>query len=234
LEVWREIKIKSMRELFKKWPKFYYFVALIFGPAHFSRLNPPGFIKKYWRDGLKLNLGSGPRKISREFINVDVTAFSGVDIVADISALPMTDETVSMIVCDNVFEHVTEPEKVASEIKRVLESRGVAYISTPFFYPFHSSPSDFRRWTKEGLILLFKDFEMVDIGVRAGPFSVLNVYLCYLFALIFSFGSKRLFWILVDLSIFIFFPIKFLDIIFNYWPNAEYMASTFYCVVRKK
>ncbi len=223
-----------MRELFKKWPRFYCFVTDFFGPVYFSGLSPKAFAKKYAVDGKKLNLGSGPRIISSEFINVDLSSYPGVDIVADISNVPVGDNTVSMVVCDNVLEHVKNPEAVARELYRMLKPGAVAYISTPFFYPFHSSPSDYRRWTHEGLRLLFKDFETVDLGCRAGPFSVLNVYLCYLFALIFSFGSDKLFWVLVDVSIFIFFPIKFLDIIFNYWPNSIYLASTFYCVIKKK
>jgi SAM-dependent methyltransferase len=222
-----------MRDFFKRWPRLYYFIANVFGPIYFGGLNPRGFLKRYRQDGDKLNLGSGPRIISDKFINVDIEPFSGVKIVSDISSIPVLDNSVSMIVCDTVFEHLEYPEKVVLEIKRILKRGGVAYISTPFLYPFHSSPSDYTRWTDEGLKKMFEDFEMVEIGVRSGPFSTLNVYLCYLFALIFSFGWKKLFWILVDVSIFIFFPIKFLDIIFNHWPNSINMASVLYCVIKK-
>lgn len=224
----------DIRDFFKKWPSFYYFVMVVFGPVLFLGLNPKKFLRKFEKEGDVLNVGSGPRRIDKNVINVDMYKYEGVDVVADISNLPFESNSVGKIICDNVLEHVKNPEKVAEEIYRVLDHGGYVYISTPFIYPYHSSPSDFTRWTKEGLENLFDDFEIVESGVRSGPMSALNVWLCYIFATLFSFGNEKLYWFLVNLSIFIFFPIKFLDIIFNYWPKAINMSATIYCVFKKK
>ena len=78
----------GIRNFFKKWPKFYYFMVYVFGPTYFGGLNSPEFIKKYNRNGKKINLGSGPRRISKDVINVDFEKFEGVDVVADITKLP--------------------------------------------------------------------------------------------------------------------------------------------------
>lgn len=223
------------RDFFKRWPAFYYFVEVVFGHTLLLGLNTKGFLGKYKISGEVINVGSGPRKLGPTIKNVDKYKYEGVDIIADIQEkTPFGDATISGIVCDNVLEHLSNPESAIREFHRILRPDGLVYISTPFYYPFHPSPSDFTRWTKEGLLNLFEEFEIVEIGVRSGPFSALSVTLSYLFATVFSFGSNFLYWLLLDLSMLIFFPIKFLDFIFNYWPNAVNMAAVLYLVVKKK
>ncbi len=224
----------DIRSFFKRWPKFYYFVGTVFGPMMFSGLSSEDFLKRYQKEGKTLNLGSGPRILAEGVLNVDIHPYPGVAIVADATNVPLGDESVVRIVSDNVLEHMTEPVLAIAEMKRLLSGDGLVYFSTPFLYPYHSSPNDYQRWTKQGLEYLFKDFEIIEIGVRAGPFSALTVYLNHLFAFIFSFGSKRLGSLLINLIMFVTFPIKFLDIIFSHWPNAEEMASVLYLVAKKK
>lgn len=223
-----------IREYFKKWPKFYYFIVYVFGPVWFTGLSPVAFLRKYARDGKKVNLGSGPRRIHPDVINMDSIAYADVDVVGDVCALPFETGTVAMAVCDNVLEHVSHPQTAADEIYRILQEGGVAYISTPYLYPFHSSPSDFTRWTEQGLRELFSPFTVREIGVRGGTMSSVTVLLCYLAARIFCFGNKRLYWFFVNLFLFVFFPIKFLDIILNLFPFGSHTAAMFYCVIEKK
>lgn len=226
--------MSDTREFFKRWPKAYFFIATVFGPMMFCGLSTKKFLKKYPSSKKIVNLGSGPRLIRNDVENIDIHPYPGVKIVADICKTSLKSASVSRIICDNVLEHVKEPELAVKEMHRILEKNGLAYIALPFLYPFHSSPNDYRRFTKEGLNQLFKDFEMVELGIRAGPFSALTVYFCHLFGLIFSFGSMWLNSILTNLVMFLLFPIKLLDIVFNYWPNADIIASVVYCVVRKK
>lgn len=224
----------DVREYFKRWPKFYFFVAVIFGPIMVSGLSPRGFLHRYPSVGKTLNLGSGPHVIDANIINIDITAYPGVSIVADVCAVPLAEGSASRIISNTVLEHVHDPVAAVSEMYRLLETGGLAYVTAPFLYPFHSSPSDYQRWSKEGLVILFKDFEMVEIGVRAGPFSALDAYLCHLTGVMFSFGSPALNSLITNLAMFVFFPVKLLDAIFNYWPYAEDVAAILYCVVRKK
>jgi SAM-dependent methyltransferase len=223
----------SIKEFFKRWPRFYYFVFDFLGPVYFGGLGPRQFLQRYASEGICLNLGSGARKFGSNVINVDITPYGGVDVVADITKLPHPDESVNHIVCDQALEHVQNPELVVAEIFRVLQSGGFAYISTPFMYAFHASPSDYQRFTVEGLKKILNNFEVVEIGTRSGPFSTLTVYLCYLTATLFSFGNERLYWTLALVSTLIFFPIKYLDVIGNRLPFSKNMAAVLYCVVRK-
>lgn len=224
----------NLRNFFKRWPVFYYFIATIFGPLMFSGLSAKKFLKNYHQSGKVLNIGSGPLQLGTDVINIDVYPHKGVDIVADALSIPVADNSISRIVSDNVLEHIADPRAAIKEMYRILAPGGIVYVCIPFLYPFHPSPSDFQRFTKEGIMELMKDFEVLEIGIRAGPFSALTVNLCYLFATIFSFGLEQLYLFLVNALFFVLWPIKLLDIIFNHWPRAINMAAVLYCVARKK
>lgn len=224
-----------VRKYFKRWPVFYYFIKIVFGPVMYGGLSAKKFLKKYPKPGRTLNIGSGPQIVESGVVNVDIHPFGGVDIVADAKSIPVPDDSVSRIISDNVLEHLPDPGSAVKEMKRILLSGGLVYISTPFLYPFHGSPNDYQRWTTEGIRELLKDFEILEIGVRGGgPFSTLSVTLCYIGATIFSFGSERIYWLLVNMFMFVFFPIKFLDIIFSRWPRATNVAAVLFCVAKKK
>jgi SAM-dependent methyltransferase len=224
----------SIRNFFKRWPAFYYFVATVFGPMMFTGVSAQLFLRRFPKEGLTLNLGSGPRRLGADIKNIDILPFPGVDVVSSLESLPFTEGNISRIVCDNVLEHVEDPYKAVAEIHRVLQPNGLLYVALPFLYPFHNSPNDFRRWTDEGIKRMLQQFEIVRLGVRAGPFSALTVYACYFFATLFSFGSLRLYDLLVNFSMLLFFPLKTLDIIFARFPYSIRMASVLYCVAQKR
>lgn len=223
----------NIRDYFKRWPKFYYFVLVVFSPVYWSGLSQKGFLKKYIRSGEVLNLGSGPQVLPG-ITNVDMFAYKGVDVVADILKLPFADNSVQGVISNTVLEHVRDPRLAVQEMYRVLAHGGYAYVTVPFLYPFHASPDDYTRWTHVGVAELFKDFEIVEKGVRAGPFSALTTGLCYICAMIFCFGSEFVYWVLVNLFMFLFFPLKLLDIVASKLPFALHLSSIIYVVLRKK
>ncbi len=226
--------MSDVREYFKKWPGFYFFIATVFGPMLFSGVSAKKFLARFPRAGKTVNLGSGPRVYAEDgMANIDIHPYPGVDLVADATAVPLPDGSVARIVSDNVLEHVAQPQTVVAEMYRLLESGGLAYVATPFMYPFHSSPSDYQRWTKRGLEELYKDFDMVEIGVRAGPFSALDAYLCHVTGMVLSCGYAPLKSLITNLAMFVFLPIKLLDVVFNHWPGAEEVAAVLYLIVRK-
>lgn len=51
----------------------------------------------------------------------------------------------------NLFEHLKEPTKAISEIKRVVKNNGAIALLVPFNFPVHGYPDDYWRWTVEGL-----------------------------------------------------------------------------------
>ena len=86
-------------------------MATVFGPMMFTGVSAQLFLRRFPKEGLTLNLGSGPRRLGADIKNIDILPFSGVDIVSSLEALPFTEGNVSDIVCDTVLEHVEEPHK---------------------------------------------------------------------------------------------------------------------------
>lgn len=225
----------KLRNFYKRWPSLYYFVATFFGPTMFTGLSAHAFARRSGDAGICLNLGSGPRRLNDRIINVDLFNYHGVDVQASVDAVPLASASVDAIICDELVEHMAYPERLLDEVHRLLKPGGRAYFTAVFVYPYHSSPIDMTRWTRQGFVKMLErsGLKVEEAKVRAGGFSALATLLCYLFALVFSFNSKRMFWILMNLSIFVFFPIKLLDLIFARMPIAENMASVLYYVVRK-
>lgn len=222
----------DLRNFFKQWPRFYTIMVKIFSPIFFGGLSPQAFLKSYG-NGRTVNVGSGPQKLGPNIINVDILPFPGVDVVANIKTLPFENETIDRVVCDNVLEHVDEPVQAVAELYRILKPGGYLYICTPFLYPFHASPHDYTRWTLPGLRVLCQNFVVIEEGVRSAFFSTLCTYLCYACATLISFGNKTLYWLLVNIFTFIFFPIKFLDFFLGWLPRSSNLAAAVYVVVKK-
>lgn len=76
-----------------------------------------------------LDIGVG--KVPLGDINVDLVANPLCNIMADIQHLPFRDSSFSKIICKAVLEHIDDPEKGLSEIRRVLTRRGSVKIGLP-------------------------------------------------------------------------------------------------------
>jgi len=56
-------------------------------------------------------------------------------------------ESFDLVLCTEVLEHSKYPESILNEIQRVLKPDGTLILTTPFIYPIHGAPNDFRRFT---------------------------------------------------------------------------------------
>jgi hypothetical protein len=61
-------------------------------------------------EGVALWIGAAGQNIPSGFIGVDIVTFGGVDIVADVEALPFAGQSVSRIECDAVLERTTSDQ----------------------------------------------------------------------------------------------------------------------------
>lgn len=122
---------------------------------------------------LILNVGGGPTRYSAEEITLNLEPFHNVDVVGDAHELPFLDGTFDSVVCNAVLEHVGDPERVVAEMLRVLKPNGLLYAEVPFIFFFHGYPSDYRRYTREGVRRLFAGLTEQEIGVAIGPVSAL-------------------------------------------------------------
>ncbi len=227
--------IDKFKYKFKRFSRFYTFLIRVISPV-FTKNQLGRFVKNYvaGRDGMFLNLGSGNRVLSTELINVDILPYKNVDIIADIQNLPVAGGKMDAAICSAVLEHIKDPYRVVNEINRVLKAGGLAYVYMPFICGFHASPDDYTRLTYEGMKVMFKDFDIVELGVGGGPTSGLLWILQEWLAILLSFGSKKLHFIFYVFFMLITFPIKYLDIILSKFPTAKNIASGFYIIARKK
>jgi SAM-dependent methyltransferase len=91
-------------------------------------------------------------------------------------SLPFDDAFFDFVVSDQVLEHVEgNPFTAVGETLRVLKPGGVVAHSTCLLLPIHSDPSDFWRYTPDGLRLLVKDEADVIVADSWGNRSFLAV-----------------------------------------------------------
>lgn len=105
----------------------------------------------------------------------DFCAGPGVDFVADVSNLPMADNTYDIVLSTQVLEHVMDPQKVIEEMTRVLKPGGWLFLTTPQSSPLHNLPWNFFNFTNLGLRLLFEKagLEVVKEQPQGGHFTLL-------------------------------------------------------------
>jgi len=115
-------------------------------------------IRQYIK-GKVLNAGCGNRDIEAtlrglgagEIVNYDIESSIPGAITGSLTETPFTSGEFDTIICNAVLEHVPKIERVMQELTRVLRSGGHFVACVPFLQPYHRSPTDFRRYTGEGL-----------------------------------------------------------------------------------
>lgn len=104
-----------------------------------------------------LGCGSMPYK---EIFQPLVDQYIGVDLPENLTAdlhfdqngrAPLQDASVDIILSSQVLEHVPSPQAYLGEAYRLLKPGGLLLLSTHGYWKYHPDPTDFWRWTREGL-----------------------------------------------------------------------------------
>lgn len=82
--------------------------------------------------------------------------------------LPFRDNSFDAVVSFAVFEHLRDPDRSLAEIRRVLRPGGLLLLGTHGVYPYHPTPSDYTRWTRQGLAELVGRHLEVEAVAPAG------------------------------------------------------------------
>lgn len=114
-----------------------------------------------------------------DYKTMDYDARTGADVVGDIHAIPLRDETVDAIICSSVLEHVKDPIRAVLELKRVLKKEGKIFVYVPSIYPYHArkgSYPDYWRFFDDSLLFMFEGFSKVELIKAGGYFKTLSFF----------------------------------------------------------
>ena len=168
-------------------------------------------------------------------LSIDIDAATKPDIVADAHDLHMVPtDSADGVLTSSLLEHVRDPWKVVSEIERILKPGGVVHIGMPFVFRFHADPDDFWRVSYKGIDLLCQRFDKIQSGYSRGPASCMADLIVHFSALLFSFNSKVVYGVLVDLFKWSLFWIKFADLWMGKHPQAYVIHAAVYFIGRKR
>lgn len=96
------------------------------------------------------------RKGFVDAIGVDMIGGAGVDLVHNLEEpLPAELGKFDHVECVSVLEHARRPWLVAENIESAMYRGASIRISVPFVWRVHSYPSDYWRFTPEGMRLIF-------------------------------------------------------------------------------
>ena len=107
-------------------------------------------------------------------------------LVADLLDLPFASASFDAVVAQGVLEHVVDPQRAAEEIHRVLRPDGFVFATTPFVLGVHMPVADYSRFSRLGLIRLFRRFTPVECDVIEGAAVALAYSAAYFWMALFS------------------------------------------------
>jgi SAM-dependent methyltransferase len=133
-----------------------------------------------------LDAGAGEGQYKRQFAKqrycgVDLGVgdatwnYRGLDVVADLGALPFRDGAFDAALHIVTIEHLREPGRALAEISRTLSPGATLLIAAPHEWEVHQAPHDYFRYTRYGLEYLLEraGFEVCEMRPAGGYFRLL-------------------------------------------------------------
>jgi len=139
-------------------------------------------------DGAGLNVGAGAVVLDPRIKNLEIEAGENIDYVGSAEAMPLPDESLDLIICQEVLEHVRNPWQAMKEFRRTLKPGGKLYLQLPFMIGYHPCPHDYWRFTGEGIeeLALSTGFRILDqresVGTATGHYRVAVEFMAILFS----------------------------------------------------
>jgi hypothetical protein len=219
-------------------------------PAWVRVLRPPQVMHRYFpepRDGpakvlfaagaggppLVLNVGGGPQRETPGEITLNIGPFPNVDLIADGQRIPVADGTFDAVFSLAVLEHVPDPQRVVAEMIRVLRPGGYLYSEVPFIFFFHGYPTDYTRFTLEGMKRLFRGLDEARFGLTHGPVSAVLQSGNMALQMLVPPRPRLLRKAANGIYRWLFFPFKYLDLMLREHPDAHTVAGGFWVLGRK-
>jgi SAM-dependent methyltransferase len=131
-----------------------------------------------------LDMGAGSMPYREDFLAAGLR-YVGADIddsaevrIAPDGTLPLPESSVDVVVSFQVLEHVADISRYLSEARRVLRPGGRLLLSTHGSWLYHPHPTDYRRWTREGLRhdLAEAGFATDRMDAVVGPLALTTIF----------------------------------------------------------
>ena len=214
------------------------FVQLVYGDHNRSRAVRRALgkcIEDLGEDEIGLNVGAGTTTLDPRMRNLDIFPGEHIDYVGKAEEIPTEDGIFGLVVSQECLEHVADPFKAAEEIYRVLRKDGKLFIQLPFIIGYHPGPTDFWRFTKEGITELVErvGFKVQEIGITVGPSSGLYRIAVEYFAVLFSLPLSSLYVPFKALFAVLFYPMKWLDPLMNRSNQVDRIPGGYFVVAVK-
>lgn len=112
-------------------------------------------------------------------VGVDLPGNPVADVhLAEDGTVPMDDGAADLVLSTQVLEHVGDPARYLAECRRLLRPGGTLVLSTHGLMYLHRDPTDYWRWTCDGLERIVREagFDVVEVrGVLALPAAALQL-----------------------------------------------------------
>jgi SAM-dependent methyltransferase len=169
--------------------------GLFVNPFYFARRELVAAVRDLGGEltGRVLDVGCGERPYERlirasEYVGLELDtpearARNRADAYYDGHRFPFADNSFDGVLCNQVLEHVFEPDSFLREIARVLKDGGRLLLTVPFVWDEHEQPRDFGRYSSFGLAALLArhGFELLQTRKTAADvralFQMVNAYL---------------------------------------------------------
>lgn len=186
---------KILKHIYLKQMFFPNLLGLMINPFYFARAGLAKSITYFAHllKGRLLDIGCGSKPYKKLFV---VNEYVGLDIDSEITRkrnvaeflydgklFPLPSNSFDSALCNQVLEHVFNPDDFLSEIYRVLKPNGKLLLTVPFVWDEHEQPYDYARYSSFGLKSLlekngFHVLEHKKIGADATIiFQLINAYI---------------------------------------------------------
>lgn len=213
------------------------FVGLVYADQNRSakvRNTLDGLLAYVGDNEIVLNIGAGCTKYPN-VVNLDIGYTPGVHIVGHGVELPFVDNSVKLIIMQEVLEHVADFSVMLQEIWRVLKPDGILYCQVPFQIGFHPGPKDYWRFSRQALEHIFSkpNWELLTIDTSLGHGSGFYRIAVEFFAVTLSCIAQSAYKPTKAIVALTLYPLKWFDLISDRSSEKDRIPGGYFCVASK-
>lgn len=146
-------------------------------------------------------------KLGLRYVGCDIDGDCDV-LIEPLRPVPLADGSANLVLSSQVLEHVWDLDWYLGECLRLLGPDGRLILSTHGTWHYHPHPTDYRRWTRDGLIqeLESRGFAVEHVEGVMGPLAWTTLF--RLFGALYVLRKLRLVGRLLEIPIACFMNVR--------------------------